>query len=210
MDYLNRGSRWIVAPKPRLRNEDFITQPGSKTILSENEPMFDAANIIRAGRDIFYLVSNSGNKQGLKWLQSILGSEYRVHAFENIYNGVHIDTTITLIKPGLVLVNPARVSEANLPDILRQWEIVYAPEMREVSYSEYPPVASKWLGMNLLMVNPNIAVVDADQKELIKLLEKRNIDVLPLKLRHGRSLGGGFHCVTMDTVREGRIDSYFE
>jgi hypothetical protein len=24
------------------------------------------------------------------------------------------------------------------------------------------------------------------------------------------SVGGGFHCVTMDTVREGRIDSYFE
>jgi N-dimethylarginine dimethylaminohydrolase len=44
---------------------------------------------------------------------------------------------------------------------------------------------------------------------LIKLLEKNGLDVLPLKLRHSRMMGGGFHCVTLDIRRKGTLERYF-
>ena len=39
--------------------------------LTEEEILFDGATIIRMNNDLVYLVSNSGNYLGAKWLQSI-------------------------------------------------------------------------------------------------------------------------------------------
>ncbi len=72
-----------------------------------------------------------------------------------------------------------------------------------------PPWASKWLGLNMLMLSPTLAAVDSTQPALIKLLESRGIDVMPTLLRHGRVLGGGPHCITLDTRRTGGLESYF-
>jgi len=202
-------SPWIAAPKPLLREEDYNLSPNGPNILNNLDPIFDAANVIRAGKDLFYLLSGSGNKAGLQWLRNTLGKEYRVHACPDLYQGIHIDSTIALLRPGLALINPARVNEDNLPEYLKKWDLIYTPEMVTHAYSDFPPMSSKWLGMNLLMVNPSLAVVDAHQTALIKLLEKNGIDVLPLVLRHGMSLGGGFHCVTLDVKRKGKKEDYF-
>ena len=81
--------------------------------------------------------------------------------------------------------------------------------MVEYQYSDFYPISTPWLGMNLLMLRPDLAVVDAHQTELIRMLEKRGIDSLPLKLRRGRTLGGGFHCITLDVRRTGALEDYF-
>ncbi|HSW77280.1 MAG TPA: hypothetical protein VLG36_00600 [Candidatus Chromulinivoraceae bacterium] len=209
IDYLESGCRWIAAPKPQLRDIDYDLSPRASSILMNKEPIFDAANILRAGKDIFYLISNGGNELGLRWLQATLGEAYTVHPLRSLYQGTHIDTTLALLRPGLILANPSRVNDRNLPDILKKWQVIYAPEMEEYTYSGMPPLSSAWLGMNLFMINPNLAVVDAHQTGLIALLEKHSIDVLPLKLRHGRQLEGGFHCVTLDVYRDGRLENYF-
>ncbi|MEP3278477.1 MAG: amidinotransferase [Stappiaceae bacterium] len=209
VEYLEKGARWISAPRPALRDEvyNFTGVPGSA--INNTEPLFDAANVIKAGRDLFYLVSDSGNELGCKWLQSTLGSDYRVHACRNLYSSAHIDTTLVLLRPGLLLANPERVNEDNMPEPLKSWDVLYAPEMAEPSYSDLTPMASKWFGMNTLMISPTLAVVDQHQTALIKMLEGAGIDVLPLRLRHGRQLGGGFHCVTMDVRRRGNLESYW-
>jgi N-dimethylarginine dimethylaminohydrolase len=64
--------------------------------------------------------------------------------------------------------------------------------------------------MNAFSINPNLAVVDQHQSALIKLLEKHGIDVIPLKLRHSKMLGGGFHCITLDIRRTGTLQRYFD
>jgi N-dimethylarginine dimethylaminohydrolase len=64
--------------------------------------------------------------------------------------------------------------------------------------------------MSCLSINPNLVVVDEDQTALIKLLEKHGLDVIRLKLRHSKMLGGGFHCVTLDIRRSGTLDRYFD
>ena len=209
IDYMKSGARWLSAPKPRLLDDIFNYSNPSESVLKNSEPVFDAANIIRAGEDIFYLVSNSGNEMGCQWLQSIVGSHYRVHPCRNLYHSMHIDSTIALLRPGLALVNPSRVNDNNLPPLLKKWDLLCAPEMIEYRYSDLPAFSTPWLGMNLLMLSPHLAVVDKHQLPLIHLLEKNGIDVVPLLLRHGRTLGGGFHCITLDVRRAGKLERYF-
>lgn len=118
IECMESGSKWISAPKPQLLDEIYNDSDPKQLALYELEPVFDAANVLRAGKDIFYLVSASGNKMGARWLQSALGSTYKVHICENLYAYTHIDTTITFLREGLVLLNPDRVNKSNMPDAL--------------------------------------------------------------------------------------------
>ena len=93
------------------------------TKLAENEILFEAANTVRMGRDLLYLVSASGNYLGAKWLQSVLGDEYRVHTTDKIYRSSHIDSTVLALRPGLVLLNASRVISENMPEILKKWAV---------------------------------------------------------------------------------------
>ena len=176
-------------------------------VIREHEPVFDAANILRIGRDILYLVSDTGNLLGAQWLQTILGSEFKVHPYENVYNGSHVDTTITLVRPGLVVANAERVGPHNLPDLFAGWDVIYLDEVVDIGFSG-PCTTSKWIGMNFMMVNQDLAIVDATQTPLIRELAKRKVDVIPLRLRHARTLAGGFHCVTLDVRRRGGLETY--
>jgi len=185
----------------------YNTTDPSKSALLEHEPVFDAANCLRVGRDILYLVSDTGNMLGAQWLQSVLGSEYRVHPLENLYASTHIDTTITLLRAGLVLVNPSRVRDDNLPSIFKGWKVLRAPEPVDIGFTDVA-YGSAWISMNFMMVNPNLAIIDKNQKPLIRLLNENKIECIPLQLRHGRTLGGGFHCVTLDVRRKGVLEDY--
>jgi len=211
--YLRAGSAWISAPKPRLREDLYGLDAEGLPILRESEPAFEAANVLRCGRDVFYQVSGSGNELGLTWLTNTLAAlgDYTVHPVRDLYRHTHIDSTLALIRPGLLLANPARATDDNLPAALRGWDRIWCPPMREpVPPATKHPLSSPWIGMNLLMVSPTLAIVDAAQHELIRALERRGVDVLPHTLRHARVLGGGMHCVTLDTVRDGPLDTYLD
>jgi scyllo-inosamine-4-phosphate amidinotransferase 1 len=208
IDYLRSGSRWISTPKPQLLDDCYDTPNGFEICLKNAEPLFDAANILRIGRDILYLISNSGNELGAQWLQSTLGSEYRVHTCYNVYHHKHIDTTFTFLRPGLVIVNPQRVNSQNMPPLIKNWDKIWCPEMIDGGYVGKMPLCTDWIGMNFIMVNPNLAIVEKKQIHLIKVLKKYKIEVIPLQLRHPRTLGGGFHCATIDVRRKGKLEDY--
>jgi N-dimethylarginine dimethylaminohydrolase len=53
----------------------------------------------------------------------------------------------------------------------------------------------------MLSIDPRTVIVDAAQELMIGMLEALNFTVIPLTLRHSRTLGGGFHCVTLDLER---------
>lgn len=212
-DYLQCGAHWIGAPRPQLRDELFLTDEAGEPILGEAEPAFEAANVVRLGRDIFYQVSRSGNEMGLRWLQSTLQllGDFRVHPLRGLYQGTHIDSTICFLRPGLVLLNPERVKEDTIPEPLRGWDVIWCPPINEpVAPLLSRTLSTPWVGMNLLMVSPELAIVDANQTELIRAMEAKGITVAPRQLRHSRVLGGGFHCVTLDTVREGGPERYLD
>ena len=56
--------------------------------------------------------------------------------------------------------------------------------------------------MNILSLDPETVVVDEIQIGIKEKLEANNFKVITTSMRHSRTLGGGFHCVTNDLERE--------
>ena len=212
--YMKSGAKWYSAPKPMLLDSLFEGVDLNKPTPRNHEPAFDAANVLRCGRDLIYLVSATGNELGGQWLQTILGDTFRVHFLKDTYYGSHIDSTLVALRAGLILCNPARVNDDNLPAILKQWHVLYSPPMENMDRYDATYltrcIGSAWIDMNAFSISPNVVVVDRHQPALIALLERHGLDVIPLALRHSRMLGGGFHCVTLDVRRSGTLQRYFD
>lgn len=167
----------------------------------DNRYVMDAANALRLNDKILYLESASGNYQAAHWLRGKF-PDVKIEICK-FYSGVHIDSTIVPLREGLVLVNASRVNENNLPSVFARWDIIWVTENDIVEQGFYQyPYASKWIALNLLVLDPYTVVADKNQTKLIKILENYNFTVIPLELRHSRTLGGGFHCVTLDLVRQ--------
>jgi N-dimethylarginine dimethylaminohydrolase len=168
--------------------------------MPRNEGMtLDAANVCRLGNDWLFLESASGNRAAYNWLCAQF-PQINIELC-NFYAGVHIDSTVVPLRDGLVLLNGSRVNEDNCPKVFDHWDKIYVDDVVAQTFYNYP-YASKWIAMNMLVVNPSTVIVDKYQTELIRILEQWNFTVIPLELRHSRTLGGGFHCVTLDTRRQ--------
>lgn len=223
-DYVALGGMYNYCPRDRLliagdtvvdcnmmypaRNQEIKSYyrllEDAKTILTmprDQGMVLDAANICRLGDTWLFLESASGNRAAYDWL---------VRKFPNInielcnfYAGVHIDSTIVPLREGKVLLNASRVNEENCPKAFKDWERLYLTDLAIVEQPFYQyPYASKWIGMNMLVLDPETVILDASQTQLINILNSQGISTIPLTLSHSRTLGGGFHCVTLDTRRK--------
>ena len=162
--------------------------------------VLDAANVCRLGDTWLFLESASGNRAAYEWLCD----KFPKVTIElcNFYAGVHIDSTIVPLREGLVLLNSDRVNVDNCPRVFDDWKKIWVTDDMIVAQDFYQyPYASKWIAMNMLALDPETVILDAAQTQLITILKKHNIDSIPLTLSHSRTLGGGFHCVTLDTRR---------
>ena len=180
--------------------KDIVDAADNYVFMPRHEGMtLDAANIARLNDKWIFLESASGNRAAYDWLCK----QFPTVDIElvNFYSGVHIDSTIVPLREGLVLVNNSRVTPENLPRVLQDWEVIYCNHVEEQGFFQYP-YASKWIALNMLVVNPHTVIVDKNQPMLIDFLEKNKFTVVPMQLRHSRTLGGGFHCVTLDLHRE--------
>jgi len=161
--------------------------------------VLDAANVCRLGNRMLFLESASGNRAAYEWLRT----QFPAVEIElcNFYAGVHIDSTIVPLREGLVMLNAARVNSETCPQVFDGWQKIWVGDVVAQDFYKYP-YASKWIAMNMLVVDPHTVICDQNQTELIKTLESYRFRVIPLELRHSRTLGGGFHCVTLDLHRE--------
>lgn len=174
--------------------ERVITMPRGQGMV------LDAANVLRLGKDkMLFLESASGNRLAYDWLCEQLPA-VKIELC-NFYAGVHIDSTIVPLREGLVMLNASRVNSTNCPQVFNDWEKIWVDDVVAQDFYQYP-YASKWIALNMLVVDPTTVIVDQEQSELILTLMKHDFTVIPRKLRHSRTLGGGFHCVTLDLLRE--------
>ena len=199
-----------------FNDNDYVNECilNKKILATQNyKPMWDAANVLRAGRNLLYLISNTGNLAGAVQLQELLGpkSEFKVHVLSNIYAHAHIDSTIILLKPGLALINPTRIKDkSQLPKPMQNWDLLECPDPIPMSYSGSEAAMSQWTGINLASLDENTVIVQSTQTNLIKLLEQKGFTVVPVLMRHQRTLGGGPHCCTVELEREYDLDWTFD
>ena len=179
-----------------------VTNGNSIKYMPREEGMvLDAANICRLGDTWLYLESWSGNDLAYQWLCDQF-PQINIEKC-NFYAGVHIDSTIVPLCEGTVMINAERVKPDQVPNCLKDWRIIWIWDQNIIPQSFYQyPYASKWIGMNTLSIDPSTVIIDAAQTHIIKIVESAGFNVVPHTLRHSRTLGGGFHCVTLDTWRE--------
>ena len=112
------------------------------------------------------------NYAGIKWLQRHLGSDYKIHilSFKDP-NPKHIDATFNLISPGLAIINPERPCDQIDMFEKAGWRVVEVP-FPVVPDSHPLWMSSKWLSMNILMLDEKRVVVDKNETPTIKVILK--------------------------------------
>ena len=220
------GFRHTAAPKPRLTDRSYRPDYFADSIdedtrlgwtaakhfvTTEEEILFDAADVTRFGRDLVVQNGFTTNRKGIDWLRRHFGG-HRVHAvnFPGDPYPIHIDCTFVPIRPGLILNNPIR----RLPDEQRGlferngWQIVDAARP---AHNEPPPLcySSVWLSMNVLMLDPKTVCVEKSEVYQADQLDRMGLEVVPVELRDAYPFGGGLHCCTADVRREGECEDYF-
>ncbi len=227
-EYYNKdpNMRHESAPKPRLTDADYrkdylsdkigVTKRLEWTenkyfVTTEEEPLFDAADILRFGKDLVVQHGFTTNLKGIDWIKRHF-KDHRVHAvnFPGDPYPIHIDATFTPIKEGLIINNPQR----RLPKEQRKlfedngWEIIDAAQPAHNT----PPqlcYSSVWLSMNVLVLDPKTVCVEKSEKYQAEQLDKLGMEVIPVELRDAYAFGGGLHCCTADVYREGTLKDYF-
>jgi glycine amidinotransferase len=217
-EYFLKGARWTAAPKPQLTEQLFDysyrirgqTEP-PRFVVNEFEPVFDAADFVRCGRDLFVTRSNVTNRMGIEWLRRHLGSGFRIHELESrSRQPMHIDSTFMPLAPGKVLVNPEYLDVDSLPPILKTWDVLVAPQPDPVEgIMSRISMCSPWVSINVLMLDEERVVVDKSQVTLTKALKDWGFIPIPFAFSSYGPFGGSFHCATLDVRRRGRLQSYF-
>ncbi|XP_064626744.1 glycine amidinotransferase, mitochondrial-like [Lineus longissimus] len=220
-EYFRGGAQWTTAPKPLMSDELFdknwVESQGlgtlEKFVTTEFEPCFDAADFMRAGRDIFAQKSMMTNDMGIDWVERHLAPKgIRIHRLEfNDLNPMHIDATFSIIGPGLAILNPdhsfRRKEHKEMFD-RAGWKIVEAA--RPVMKGHPLWFSSNWLSMNTLMLDEKRVICGKEEVPTQKMFAKLGIKCITLDITHANYFGGGFHCWTCDVRRRGVMESYFD
>jgi N-dimethylarginine dimethylaminohydrolase len=170
--------------------------------IKQSDPSFDAANVLKFGDKLLYSLSHSANEAGADWLQQQVGNAYEVIKWSVVDHDItHIDSTMLSLDKNTILVNASRVREDQLPAFLKDFRKVWVDDIEARDFFHFP-YASKWIGMNVLSLDPETVLIDDLQTGLAENLRSNGFQVITTSIRQSRTLGGGHHCVTCDLERE--------
>lgn len=197
----------VRRPKSSFANT-LLEDDGTKTnqwVINNSRPAFDTADFMRFGKTIIGQYSHVTNQAGVEYIQQNLPAGYQIEMIEvDDVNAMHIDATILPLRDGLMVYNPKKVTEAALRkhQILADWDLrayPFIPEERED-----PPLymTSPWLCLNALVLDGKKVVVEANDEETLQWYNSLGMKCIPCPFKHVNSIGGSFHCATVDLVRE--------
>jgi glycine amidinotransferase len=225
--YFQDGAVWTVMPRPMMTDNsfdmsyminqginnglDFVNEQVTNEFDYEYEIMIDAAQITRFGRDLLINVANRNHLLGYQWLERHLSPKgFRLHKLRNVADN-HSDSFIVPLREGRLMLRNKGIID-KLPEWLQKWDILIPPEPKDNWFPKYPSdelyLTSRYIDLNVLSIDGNHIIVNSLCPELIKFLEKNGFTPVPVRHRHRRIFAGGFHCFTLDTVREGGFIDY--
>jgi len=224
-EYFRQGARWTVMPRPLMTDASFDASyadshvGGPMQIIRNPQPspydvgfeiMFDGAQCLRLGKDLVVNIANDNHAMACDWLERHVGSRFRIHRVFRLSDS-HVDSMVLALRPGTLLVRSKQVAEL-LPEPLRKWDLIVPPPPNANNFPSYDDddlvLTSPYIDLNVFSVSPDTVLVNEACPELIHTLEHYHFTVVPVRHRHRRIFGGGFHCFTLDTVREGGPEDY--
>jgi glycine amidinotransferase len=218
-EYFAKGARWTSAPKPELLDDLYdynytMPKPGEpmRYVITEFEPVFDAADFIRCGRDIFVQRSNVTNAFGIEWMRRHLGDTYQIHEIQSICRTpMHIDSSFMPLAPGKLMINPDYIDVKTVPSMFKSWDVIVAPRPDPVPgpVFRFCSMTSAWISLNVLMLDEKRVIVEKSQTSMIKCFKEHGFEPIPCEFADYLPFGGSFHCATLDVRRQGGLQSYF-
>jgi glycine amidinotransferase len=235
----------VAAPKPRLTDESYVknyyyyfnhvwTDEEKRQRLynwefqlTDKEPLWDAADVMRFGKDLFVQASCVTNRPGFDWIKRFFGAlGFRVHVVQfdsprdpdkpNNYHPWHIDVNLAPLRPGLCLYNPdwaPRTPEFWELFKKNDWELIPAARPvyvhRNKVYLTGLYEGKSWISMNVLSLDPKTVCVEAHETDFCEQLDKLGFNVIPIPYEKVIPFGGALHCTTLDVYREGKLEDYF-
>jgi len=216
-DYWRSGAEWTTAPKPLMQDSFYksgypsFDQPekrwgkvhGGDLGLTEDDPAWDAADFLRMGKDVIGQHSLATNLSGIEWVRRHLAPKgIRVHSMQfNNMKPRHIDDTLIALRPGIAVNS---LETPPLKDGLKLftksgWRVFRLP------HSNF----SRSLNINTLSLDDRTILCEEKEIEAQKFFEDLGCRVLVIPFSKVYSLGGSFHCCTVDIRRRGTLQSYF-
>ena len=228
---------WFGAPKPRLTDASYVKNfyyyfenvwsdeeklartRRSEFQLTEKEPLWDAADAMRFGKDVFHQISCVTNKSGFDWLKrqyEALGLRMHHVVFDNNVHPWHIDVNLVPMRAGLCMYNPDWIPITDDMWTLfkkNDWELVPAAKPvhvhRNRCYLTGLYEGTSWISMNTFSIDPKTVCVEAHETAYIEQLNKLGMEVEAIPYEHVIPFGGALHCTTLDVYREGGLEDYF-
>lgn len=227
-EYYEAGAHWTTMPRPLLTDMSFdlsYTLDACTTLGGPTEPMgdpqpspydvgfemmLDGAQVLRLGSDLVVNVANANHDKALTWLRRHLGDRYRIHPVYRMADN-HIDSMLLALRPGVFLARHEGLRQM-LPTALQSWKFIVPPEPDPGAFPTYEDddllLTSPYIDLNVLSIDTSTVVVNAECTGLLKILDAEGFITVPVRHRHRRLFGGGFHCFTLDTHRDGKCEDY--
>ena len=152
------------------------------------------------GGDVFVLgkqilVGHSGgcsNPEGARWLQHMLGPDYKVATVPIDPMFPHLDCVMMTPREGVVFASLEALPEG-LPGFMADWDVVDVPKA----------LAKAHMGCNNLVLNDRTVVVPSEEplNVIADALAARQFEVIRIPYRVPCMAGGSFRCAHQPLVR---------
>lgn len=224
LEYFNtKNYLWLSAPYPPLDISRFDSWYWLDKRDFENfdknayDMAFDAAHILKIWKDLLFNISSYNHELWAIWLQRLLWNEVNVHKIYQL-DDTHIDWKISVLKPGVFLVNNSMLDKnilTYLPKKFHNWKIIYTSDYRTYPRDYYNDESTfvelcsiRWSDTNVLSIDENTVCVIKDAVNTIEVLKKEWFKVIPVQMRHCELFWWGLHCATLDVEREDEFKDY--
>ncbi len=226
--YYAAGATWTTMPRPVLTDNSFdlsyardarTTLGGPTEPIDDPQPspydvgfemMLDGAQCLRLGRDIVVNIAHENHRIACDWLERHLVGRYRIHRVYRMADN-HIDSMILALRPGVFLARHEGIRDL-LPEPLQTWKMIVPPTPSPDRFPTYDDgdllLTSPYIDLNVLSIDQDTVLVNQDCPDLIRTMEGEGFTIVPVRHRHRRLFGGGFHCFTLDTVRASKLEDY--
>ncbi|KAJ5450569.1 uncharacterized protein N7458_007018 [Penicillium daleae] len=173
--------------------------------INNSRPAFDTADFMRFGCTIIGQYSHVTNQAGVDYIRKYLPAGYSIEMLDvDDPHAMHIDATILPLRDGLLVYNPTKVTETELRRhaVLASWKLHAYPYTPKAPSEPPLYMTSPWLCLNALVLDGKRVVVEASDHQTIQWYESLGMQCIPCPFKHVNSIGGSFHCATVDLVRE--------
>ncbi len=195
----HRRQRFAIRPilaETMSRGARYFAQPDSGAVESRDKPgwgYLEGGDVFVLGQQI--LVGHSGgcsNPEGARWLQHMLGPDYKVHVAPIDPMFPHLDCVLSTPREGVTVICREAFPQG-LPEYIRDWDHIVVDKFH----------AKRHMACNNLVLDDHTVVVPEVEAldDVAAELKKRKFEVIRLPYNYPSDFGGSFRCAHQPLIR---------